>query len=133
MPRSTRSARGDGLTELAPVLQRVPDVAALLRSGEDERCCKRRKASVGPSATAPFSTASPLNWGVIQSPASVATKQGSRNKVHCHRNPGAALTDWLNPQLGKVEQVGAVVVCDTTPKTMIGKLSRTDPVAEVLG
>ncbi len=46
---------------------------------------------------------------------------------------GAALTAWLNPQLGKVEQVDSVVVRETMPKTMIGKLSRKDLVAEVLG
>ncbi len=46
---------------------------------------------------------------------------------------GAALTAWLNPQLGKVEQVDMVVVRDTMPKTMIGKLSRKDLVAEILG
>ncbi|OYW21915.1 MULTISPECIES: long-chain fatty acid--CoA ligase [unclassified Sphingomonas] len=46
---------------------------------------------------------------------------------------GAELTTWLNPQLGKVEQVDSVVVRETMPKTMIGKLSRKDLVAEVLG
>ena len=46
---------------------------------------------------------------------------------------GATLTAWLNPQLGKVEQVDSVVVRETMPKTMIGKLSRKDLVAEVLG
>jgi long-chain acyl-CoA synthetase len=46
---------------------------------------------------------------------------------------GAELTAWLNPQLGKVEQVDSVVVRETMPKTMIGKLSRKDLVAEVLG
>ena len=44
---------------------------------------------------------------------------------------GAALRDWLNPQLGKHERVDAVVVRDTLPKTMIGKLSRKDLIAEV--
>jgi long-chain acyl-CoA synthetase len=46
---------------------------------------------------------------------------------------GEALAAWLNPQLGKVEQVDSVVVRLTMPKTMIGKLSRKDLVAEVLG
>ncbi|OYY71768.1 MAG: dicarboxylate--CoA ligase PimA [Sphingomonas sp. 28-63-12] len=46
---------------------------------------------------------------------------------------GDALAAWLNPQIGKVEQVDAVVVRDTMPKTMIGKLSRKDLIAEVLG
>ena len=35
-----------------------------------------------------------------------------------------ALAAWLNPQLGKHERVAAVVVRDTLPKTMIGKLDR---------
>ena len=44
---------------------------------------------------------------------------------------GEALRDWLNPQLGKHERVDQVVVRLTLPKTMIGKLSRKDLVAEV--
>ena len=46
---------------------------------------------------------------------------------------GAALTAWLNPQIGKHEHVDSVVIRDTMPKTMIGKLSRKDLIAEVLG
>ncbi|MBX9815626.1 MAG: long-chain fatty acid--CoA ligase [Sphingomonas sp.] len=45
---------------------------------------------------------------------------------------GGALRDWLNPQLGKHERVDEVVVRLTMPKTMIGKLSRKDLIAEVL-
>ncbi len=37
---------------------------------------------------------------------------------------GAALTDWLNAQLGKHERVDKVVVRGPLPKTMIGKLDR---------
>jgi long-chain acyl-CoA synthetase len=37
---------------------------------------------------------------------------------------GAALTAWLNPQLGQHERVQSVVVMDVLPKTMIGKLDR---------
>jgi long-chain acyl-CoA synthetase len=37
---------------------------------------------------------------------------------------GGALMAWLNPQLGKHEQVVAVVVRGSLPKTMIGKLDR---------
>ncbi|MBL0925301.1 MAG: AMP-binding protein [Sphingomonadaceae bacterium] len=37
---------------------------------------------------------------------------------------GAAIAAWLNPQLGKHERVQSVVVMDTLPKTMIGKLDR---------
>ncbi|MBB3472290.1 long-chain fatty acid--CoA ligase [Sphingomonas sp. BK345] len=44
---------------------------------------------------------------------------------------GAALRDWLNPQLGKHERVDRVVVRAALPKTMIGKLSRKDLVAEI--
>ena len=44
---------------------------------------------------------------------------------------GEELLAWLNPQLGKHERVDEVVVRLTLPKTMIGKLSRKDLVAEV--
>ncbi len=44
---------------------------------------------------------------------------------------GVAIRDWLNTQLGKHERVDKVVVRDTLPKTMIGKLSRKDLIAEV--
>jgi long-chain acyl-CoA synthetase len=37
---------------------------------------------------------------------------------------GSVLTAWLNSKLGKHERVVAVVVRDTLPKTMIGKLDR---------
>lgn len=50
-----------------------------------------------------------------------------------HLVEGEALAKWLNPQLGKHERVDSVVVRLTMPKTMIGKLSRKDLVAEVLG
>jgi long-chain acyl-CoA synthetase len=43
---------------------------------------------------------------------------------------GAALLAWLNPQLGKHERCIAVEVRDELPKTMIGKLSRKELVAE---
>ncbi|HEU0066472.1 MAG TPA: long-chain fatty acid--CoA ligase [Sphingomonas sp.] len=45
---------------------------------------------------------------------------------------GQALAAWLNPQLGRHERVAAVVVRADLPKTMIGKLSRKDLVAQVL-
>ncbi len=45
----------------------------------------------------------------------------------------AELRDWLNPQLGKHERVDEVVIRLALPKTMIGKLSRKDLIAEVLG
>lgn len=44
---------------------------------------------------------------------------------------GADLMAWLNPQLGKHERVSVVVVRDTMPKTMIGKLDRKALRAEV--
>ena len=43
---------------------------------------------------------------------------------------GAALTAWLNPQLGKHERVTEVEVRLTLPRTLIGKLSRKELVAE---
>ncbi|GAA0735929.1 long-chain-fatty-acid--CoA ligase [Sphingomonas japonica] len=45
---------------------------------------------------------------------------------------GAEVRDWLNPLLGKHERVDAVVVRLALPKTMIGKLSRKDLVAEIM-
>ena len=44
---------------------------------------------------------------------------------------GEELTAWLNPQLGKHERVADVVVRESLPKTMIGKLSRKDLLKEV--
>ncbi|MHA6722209.1 AMP-binding protein [Sphingomonas sp. RS2018] len=45
---------------------------------------------------------------------------------------GEALAAWVNPQLGKHERVDQVVVRLNLPKTMIGKLSRKDLLAEVM-
>jgi long-chain acyl-CoA synthetase len=45
---------------------------------------------------------------------------------------GAALVAWLNPQLGKHEHVDRVVVRESLPKTMVGKLSRKDLLAQVM-
>ncbi|MBX9796265.1 long-chain fatty acid--CoA ligase [Sphingomonas sp.] len=66
------------------------------------------------------------------------TYRGEAPRAYVTLNEGASVTgdelrDWLNPQLGKHERVDAVVVRDTLPKTMIGKLSRKDLIAEVLG
>ncbi len=44
---------------------------------------------------------------------------------------GAALASWLNQRLGKHERVDAVVVRDSLPKTMVGKLDRKALRAEV--
>ena len=44
---------------------------------------------------------------------------------------GDALRVWLNAQIGRHEQVDRVVIRDSLPKTMIGKLSRKELVAEV--
>lgn len=44
---------------------------------------------------------------------------------------GPELSLWLNAQLGKHERVSQVVVRESLPKTMIGKLSRKDLIAEV--
>jgi long-chain acyl-CoA synthetase len=46
---------------------------------------------------------------------------------------GDSLKAWLNPQLGKHERVDHVVIRESLPKTMIGKLSRKDLLAEVRG
>ncbi len=43
---------------------------------------------------------------------------------------GEALKNWLNPQLGKHERVAAVEVRGELPKTLVGKLSRKELVAE---
>jgi long-chain acyl-CoA synthetase len=43
---------------------------------------------------------------------------------------GAGLKDWLNPQLGKHERVTDVEVRLNLPKTLVGKLSRKELVAE---
>ncbi len=43
---------------------------------------------------------------------------------------GAALKDWLNPQIGKHERVVEVEVRLNLPKTLVGKLSRKELVAE---
>jgi long-chain acyl-CoA synthetase len=45
---------------------------------------------------------------------------------------GAALAEWLNTRIGKHERVDAVVVRESLPKTMIGKLDRKALRAEVL-
>jgi len=65
------------------------------------------------------------------------TYRGEHPRAYVTLNDGAdiageALRDWLNPQLGKHERVDQVIVRLTLPKTMIGKLSRKDLVAEVL-
>lgn len=43
---------------------------------------------------------------------------------------GETLKAWLNPQLGKHERVVAVEIRESLPKTMVGKLSRKELVAE---
>lgn len=48
------------------------------------------------------------------------------------RVTGDELKEWLNPQLGKHERVSDVVVRDSLPKTMIGKLDRKALRAEEL-
>ncbi|MEG3123540.1 long-chain fatty acid--CoA ligase [Sphingomonas sp. GB1N7] len=45
---------------------------------------------------------------------------------------GEDLRDWLNPQIGRHERVDEVVIRLNMPKTMIGKLSRKDLIAEVI-
>ncbi len=43
---------------------------------------------------------------------------------------GDGLKDWLNPQIGKHERVVQVEIRDSLPKTLVGKLSRKELVAE---
>ena len=43
---------------------------------------------------------------------------------------GETLKAWLNPQLGKHERVAAVDVRMELPKTLVGKLSRKELIAE---
>ena len=47
-----------------------------------------------------------------------------------HEIDGPALKDWVNPQLGKHERVCDVEVRLNLPKTLVGKLSRKELVAE---
>lgn len=63
--------------------------------------------------------------------------RGEHPRAYVTLNDGATVTgeelrDWLNPQLGRHERVDQVVIRLTMPKTMIGKLSRKDLVAEVM-
>jgi long-chain acyl-CoA synthetase len=45
---------------------------------------------------------------------------------------GPEICAWLNGKLGKHERVSEVVVRESLPKTMIGKLSRKDLINEVM-
>jgi long-chain acyl-CoA synthetase len=63
--------------------------------------------------------------------------RGEQPRAYVTLNDGIAaapeeLRDWLNPQLGRHERVDEVVIRLAMPKTMIGKLSRKDLVAEVM-
>jgi long-chain acyl-CoA synthetase len=63
--------------------------------------------------------------------------RGEHPRAYVTLNDGVAITgdelrDWLNPQIGRHERVDQVVIRLTMPKTMIGKLSRKDLVAEVM-
>jgi long-chain acyl-CoA synthetase len=60
---------------------------------------------------------------------------GEKPKAFVTLQPGAsdtgeAILSWLNPLLGKHERVIAVEVRDSLPKTLVGKLSRKELVAE---
>ena len=60
---------------------------------------------------------------------------GERPKAFVTLRPGAdvtgaALTDWLNAQVGRHEQVVAVEIRDHLPRTLVGKLSRKELQAE---
>lgn len=63
--------------------------------------------------------------------------RGEHPRAYVTLNDGAevdgdTLRDWLNPQVGRHERVDTVVIRLTMPKTMIGKLSRKDLIAEVM-
>lgn len=63
------------------------------------------------------------------------TYHGEMPKAFVTLNPGEAVTgpelmEWVNPRLGKHERVIAVEVRATLPKTLVGKLSRKELVAE---
>ncbi len=63
------------------------------------------------------------------------TRLGERPKAFVTLNAGAEATsaellDWLNARIGKHERAVAVDIRDSLPKTMIGKLSRKELVAE---
>ena len=64
--------------------------------------------------------------------------RGESPKAYVALEPGMAVTGdelkgWLNPQLGKHERVADVVIRDSLPKTMIGKLDRKALREEELG
>ena len=44
---------------------------------------------------------------------------------------GEELARWLNAKIGKHERVAEVVLRDSLPKTMVGKLSRKDLLREI--
>ena len=56
--------------------------------------------------------------------------QGAFSDLTAAMLGGAALLGWLNPRLGKHERVVAVEVRESLPKTLVGKLSRKELVAE---
>ena len=60
-----------------------------------------------------------------ESPRAFVTLQDGANE------DGAALAQWLNGRVGKHEKVDAVVIRDSLPKTMVGKLDRKALRAEV--
>jgi len=64
------------------------------------------------------------------------TYRGEQPRAYVTLNDGATatgdeITAWLNPQLGHHERVDQVVVRLALPKTLVGKLSRKELVAEV--
>ena len=63
--------------------------------------------------------------------AYVALKTDPVALVSLKHHPAEALEEWLNARVGKHERVDAVVIRDSLPKTMIGKLDRKALRAEV--
>lgn len=63
-----------------------------------------------------------------ESPRAFVTLEGDAEPVSA-----TELREWLNQQLGKHERVDAVILRDSLPKTMIGKLDRKALRAELAG
>ena len=66
----------------------------------------------------------------VADPRSGETPKAFVTLVDGEAADGPGLREWLNPQLGKHERVSAVEVRTALPKTLVGKLSRKELVAE---
>jgi long-chain acyl-CoA synthetase len=66
-------------------------------------------------------------------PRAFVTLREDGDEAKDWKTEGAELRDWLNARVGKHERVDAVVVRESLPKTVIGKLDRKALRAEVAG